>query len=415
MISPGSDLDPFGCIAKKGGAMARRVAIVGTGQTKCTTRRRDVGMPDLVYEAARLALDDAELGLDDVDAVIYATAPESFDGVNSPDKWAADAAGALNKPFMRIHTGGATGASGGIAGYHHVASGLFDTVLVVALQRIGQTPDAQRVLNLVWDPIFASGMALNLIASVAMRAEASMKRTGMSPKTWSELAAKQSVSYHNNALNNPYAHIRISITPQDVMNSRLLAWPLRLLHGCPRSDGACAMILASEERAKKITRTPAWVLGVAAKTYSMNPGEPMVFDEMPPDVITAYKMAGIDKPRQQIDVIEPYIPFTLGESDTFLIFGLCDSEREAMKMAEAGFGEMTGEIPISPSGGVVCSNPIGATALVRQVEAALQVMGKAERRQVPDVRIAVASGHGGSRGPGSAHFSTMMVLGKEPR
>ena len=91
--------------------MARRVAIIGTGQTKYVTKRRDVSFPELAHEAARKALDDAGLTLNDVDAVVFGSGPDAFEGVNCPDKWSAGAVGALNKPFMRFHTGGATGGS----------------------------------------------------------------------------------------------------------------------------------------------------------------------------------------------------------------------------------------------------------------------------------------------------------------
>jgi acetyl-CoA C-acetyltransferase len=228
--------------------------------------------------------------------------------------------------------------------------------------------------------------------------------------------ARISAKDHDNALNNPYAHIRIKVTPEDVLNSRVICWPIKLLDVCPRSDGACAVVFASEEKARKITATPAWVLGAGAVTASSTPGEEV--EEAGFGTIAvkkAYKMAGIDNPRKQIDVVEAYDPFSTMELMYYPSFGFCDDPKEAVKMVEEGFGEMTGEVPFSPSGGVLCSNPIGATALVRVAEAALQVMGKAGDRQVPDVKVALATGAGGSPGPGSATFITATILGKEPR
>lgn len=391
--------------------MARRVAIVGTGQTQYTKRRRDVSAPELVHEAVKRALADAELTLNDIDAVVFGTAPESFEGVNCPDKWAADGAGGLGKAFMRINTGGATGGSAALAGVHHVASGVFDVVLVVAMQRVGQTPVAQRILGLIWDPIFASGFALNLLTTTAMGATASMASFGFNE--WH--MAKISVKDHLNALNNPYAHIRINIGIEDVLKSPVLCWPLKLLDCCPSSDGACAVIFALEERARRITRTPAWVIGTGASTIVFTPGEGSVEEELVGIAVRkAYKMAGIDHPRRQISVVEPYAPFSNAEIAYYLALGFCYEPAEATKMVEDGFGEMTGEIPFSPSGGVLCSNPIGATALVRVAEAALQIMGRADKRQVPDAKVALATGAGGSPGPGSATFVTAMILAKEP-
>ena len=393
--------------------MPQRVAIVGTGQTRYVTRRKDVSVAELAHEAARKALEDANLTVKDIDAVVFATAPESFEGVNCPDKWAADGVGGLGKPFMRINTGGATGGSGALAAVSHVASGAFDVVLVVAMQRVGQTTDAQRILNLIWDPIFATGFALNLPAIAAMGTTNAMKKLGYTEWHMAKLSEKA----HRNALNNPYAHVRIRITIEDVLKSRAICWPIKLLDCCPRSDGACAAIFASEDRARKITSTPAWVIGTGATTCVTTIGE--VGDEDAqmggPSVRQAYKMAGIDNPRKQISVVEDYDPFSNTEIGYYYSMGFCKDPREAVKMVEDGFSEMTGEVPFNPSGGVLCSNPIGATALVRVVEAALQIMGKADKRQVPGVKVALATGAGGSPGPGSATFMNAVVLAKEPR
>jgi len=370
-------------------------------------------MPELVHEAAKKALDDAELTLKDIDAVVFGTAPEAFEGVNCPDKWASDGVGALNKPFMRINTGGATGGSAALAGVTHVSSGQFEKVLVVASQRVGQTPNAQQILGLIWDPIFATGLSLNLITTVAMATAALIEDHGLTERHM----AKISVKDHMNALNNPYAHVRKAVDIDEVLNSFTLIWPIKLLDCCPSSDGACAIVLAAEEAAKKVTPTPAWVVGTGATSFVSTQGEANVerggvgriaFEH-------AYKMAGIDNPREQIDVVECYGPFSTAEISAYVEMGFAATMKEAIKMVEDGFGEMTGEVPFNPSGGVLCANPIGATALVRVAEAALQVMGKAEERQVPDVKIALAQGLGGSPGPGSATFTNCMILSKEPR
>jgi acetyl-CoA C-acetyltransferase len=381
------------------------------GQTEYVTRHRDLSAPELAWQAARRALDDAELSIDAVDAVVFATAPESFEGVNCPDKWAADAVGGLGRPFMRINTGGATGASGAHAAVHHVASGVFEVVLVVALQRVGQTPDAQRILNLIWDPIFAKGFPLNLPATTAMMASTAMARSGMTEEHMARISAKD----HRNALANPHAHVRVDVGVEDVLASRVICSPLKLLDCCPRSDGGCALVLASEGRAPKICSRPAWVTGIGAVTLVFTPGEVGERDEGSEAVRRAYRMAGIEDPRTSIDVVEPYDPFSFMEIGYYHTFGFARDEAEAVRMVEDGFGEMDGEIPFSPSGGVLCSNPIGATALVRIAEAALQVMGRAGARQVPEARTALATGVGGSPGPGSATFLNATVLARNPR
>jgi acetyl-CoA C-acetyltransferase len=391
--------------------LARRVAIVGTGQTKYVTKRFDCSAPDIVYEATSRALDDAGIKLKDVDAVVFGLAPEALDGINSMDKWCADAAGARNKPFMRVNTGGATGGSAALAAAYHVASGVFDVVLAVAMERVGETPDAQRVLNRIYDPILASDFALNIIAAVAMETSRHMEIYGFTE----EHMAMISVKNHLNAFNNPYAHLQIKVTIDDVLKSPIVCWPFKLLDCCPRSDGACAVVFASADKAKKMVPIPAWVNGMAAVTDITVPGETGSTGLQPARAVwNAYKMAGIDNPRRQLQVVECYAPFSSLELAFYENLGLC-RPNEVAKLAESGFGEMGGEVPFTPSGGVLCSNPIGATALVRVAEAAIQVMGKGDKRQVPNVKNALATGIGGSPGPCSAAFTTAMILGREPR
>ncbi len=390
--------------------MARNVAIVGTGQTKYATKRFDLSAPDMVYEATSKALEDAGLTIKDIDAVVFGMAPESLDGVNSMDKWCSGAAAAYDKPFMRVHTGGATGGSTAMAAAYHVASGLFDVVLAIAVERVGETPDAQRVLNRIYDPVITSEFALNIINVVAMGTSRAMESHGFTERHMALIAVKN----HLNALNNPYAHLQFSTSVDDVLKSPVVCWPLKLLDCCPRSDGACAVIFAAEDKARKMAGVPAWIKGMAAITDINVPGETGDSGWMSAEAAyKAYKMAGIDNPRRQIQVVECYAPFSSMELLLYENLKFCEPF-EIAKLVDSGFGEMNGEVPFTPSGGVMCSNPIGATALIRVAEAAIQVMGKGDKRQVPGVINALATGAGGSPGIGSASFSTAMILGKQP-
>ncbi len=391
--------------------MGRSAAIVGTGQTKFTSRRIEVSIPELMYECTTRTLEDADMTIKDIDAVVFGCAPEGFDGVNWPDKWSADAIGAMGKPLLRIHTGGATGGSAALAGLHHVLSGMFDSVLVVAMQRLGQTDSAQRIFQTMFDPLYIRGFTMGTIMNSAMGIRDSMAREG-----WTEWhMAKLSSKDHRNALKNPYAHLKLDVSPEDVLNSRVVSWPLKLLDICPRSDGACGIVILSGEKARMMSRPVAWVKGSGASTQQSTPGEQQPQQSGGPtgNVLAAYRQAGITKPREQIDVVEPYLPFSPGEIRTYVNMGFAENVREAVKMVEDGFSEMTGEVPFCPSGGVLCTNPIGATALVRVAEVASQVMGR-NPHQVPDCRTGLATGGGGNPGPGSATFGTAMILSRDP-
>ncbi len=233
----------------------KKVAVVGVGQTKFRTRRDDVTHPELTFEAASAALEDCGLTVDDIDAVVYGTM-DPFDGVNCPDKWCAGGAGALGKPFMKISTGGTTGLTLGIAAYQHAASGMFDTVLAIGTQRVGVGANAQVILNTCACPVYERDAGAGAITVGALQASRHMARYGSTE----EQRAMVSVVDHRHGLNNPYAHIRMTITVDDVLESRMVEWPLRLLECCPRSDGACAVVMASEDVAEGLCKRPAWIL-----------------------------------------------------------------------------------------------------------------------------------------------------------
>jgi acetyl-CoA C-acetyltransferase len=388
--------------------MARRVAIVGVGLTKCSSHRRDVTYPELVHEAVSAALADANLKAKDIDAIVYGSM-DPFDGVFAPERWNVDAcvsAGFLNKPFLKLTTGGTTGGSVALGAYYHVTSGLFDVVLAVASQRVGETLEAQLVLNTCIDPIYERWMGMGAITLVANQAASHFRYYGTTEEDLAMVAAKN----YANALNNPYAHLQRHLTAEDALRTRMVAWPLRLSDCCPSSDGACAIIFASEERAAKMTDTPAWVRGEGQITDNYYIGDRPWFQDWDSLSMLArrvYRQANIDNPLEELDVAELYNAFTINEIILSEALGFCDKGKGA-ELVRKGVTTMEGKLPICPSGGTLCTNPIGATGLVRVGEAALQVMGKADKRQVANVKTALAHVWGGPLG-----FHVLMILDKQ--
>lgn len=133
------------------------------------------------------------------------------------------------------------------------------------------------------------------------------------------------------------------------------------------------------------------------------------FDDLAIAAKKAYAMAGIDDPLHQIDVAEIYAPFANMEIAAVEALGFCPKGQGA-PMGKDGAFDLNGELPVNPSGGVLCTNPISVTALARVAEAALQVMGKAGERQVKNVKRAMATGMGGS-----LQIHTVTVLSDEPK
>ncbi len=385
----------------------RNVAVIGTGQTRYG-RRRDVDLAEMVLEAVRSALKEANISRTEVGAVILGFPPDAFEGFNGQENWCAGVAAAINKPYMRINTGGSSGSTAFTVGYNHVASGLFDCVLVVCAHRVSDTPATQYLFNTIFDPIYERQFALNTISMWALAAQQHMANYG----TTEEQMAQVSVSCHENALNNPYAHIRKKVTVDEVMKSKVLSWPLKLLDSCPRSDGASAVVLASGDKARSGSDNLAWICGFGSSSdgYFLGDREEICYRQhLAIAARAAYKMAKIENPKKEIQVAELANPFTIAELMAIEAVGFC-KKGQSGKFIDEGIALLRGELPINPSGSTLCSNPIGVGALTRIVEAAMQVMGKCDRRQVANVETALAETSGGA-----IQFGTVAILGKEKR
>lgn len=373
----------------------RNVAIVATGQTKHAARRLDVSIPEMVREAVDDCLDSKGLSFGQIDAVVVGNM-ELFEGINQPELWMVAALGAVGKPVYKMNTGGTVGASAAICAEHLVRSGLHDVVLAVGYEKQSEG-ETQTAITTVGDPAWERSVMAGAIGNFAVMASTYVDRSGVTP----EQAAKVAVKARTNACLNPYAHLQIpDITIEQVVNSRVLAEPLRLLDMCPQSDGACAVVVASEEKAKRMTPHPAWIVATstAHDQQFMGDSPARIADHRSLQAASqkAYAKAGITNPSEQLDVVEVYEPATYAELAMCENLGLCPPG-EGGTLIDEGVTEMDGPLPVNPSGGVLATNPVGATALIRVAEAALQTMGEAQGgHQIPGVNWALATGYGGN-------------------
>lgn len=383
-----------------------KVAIIGTGQTQTKLKRKDVNLPELMREAVDKALEDADMDISEVDAIVVGNAPELFDGINHPEKWAADSIGGRNLPVIRTHTGGTVGASAGIFAYYTVASGSFETVLTVSGNKLTET-SVQKGLSYVYSPIWGREYAGGAVSAVANQARMYMARY---PQVTEQHLARVGVQERKNGMNNPYATLKLpNVTETMLMNLDYLCTPLKLLDSCPTSDGACAMVLEAGTKAKKRSVPRSWVQAVATNSDGANnPGrdwcEPKALELASQSL---YRSAGITDPFSQIDVVELYDAFSIQmliwlEGMGFAPYG------EAYKLLDSGELSMTGTLPVNPSGGVLSSNSIGASAMIRQAEIAIQLTDKGEDRQVDGAKIGLAHGWGGA-----IQFHTLMLQSRD--
>ncbi len=381
----------------------QQAAVLGVGQTHHTAKRLDVSMAGLCREAIDRAMVDAGVEWNDIDAVVVGKAPDLFEGVMMPELYLADALGAHGKPLLRVHTAGSVGGSTANVAASLVQAGVHRRVLAVAFEKQSES-------NAMWALSIAVPFSMPVGAGAggyfAPHVRSYIRRSGAPEHIGSIVAAKDR---RNGAL-NPYAHLRQpDITMESVQASKMLWDPIRYDETCPSSDGACAIVLGDETAAQASEKPVAWIHATAMRT------EPTTFagrDQVNPqagrDAAAAlWKQAGITDPLREIDAAEIYVPFSWFEPMWLENLGFTE-EGAGWKLTEAGETEIGGQLPVNPSGGVLSSNPIGASGMLRFAEAARQVMGTAAEHQVDGARKALGHAYGG----GSQFFS-MWVVGAD--
>ena len=360
----------------------RRVAIVGAGMTRFVRRAQETGK-ELAWQASSKALESCEMTLDDIDCVVVGTAPEAFDGVHMKSEYLADGCGAWRKPVMRGYVGGGTGVFAPLQGWYHVASGLFDTCLVVCEEKMSSCqPHPQGAFLTIFDNMTERQLEPNLLWIFALEMNAYMSRYGLSKHD----IALVSVKNKRNAALHPAALLGDpDITVDDVLASETLAWPVQRLDVSPVTDGAVALVLAAEPVARHTTDKPVWIEGVGwnldtAYWTNRDLSYPTYVEEA---ARMAYKMAGITEPRKQIHIAEPYDPFDYKELHHLEGLMLFDKGK-APEATALGITQRDGDLPVCPSGGLLgVGNPIAAAGLMKVAELFWQLRGEAGERQVP--------------------------------
>lgn len=385
----------------------RRVAVVGAGMTRFVRRAQETGR-ELAWEATSKALASCEMNIDQIDAVVMGTAPDAFDGVHMKSEWLADGAGAWGKPYMRGYVGGGTGVFSVAQGWYHVASGLFDTCLVVCEEKMSPAqPHPQGAFLTIFDNFIERPLGPNLLWIFALEMNAYMQRYGLRKEDIAQVAVKNK----RNAADHPASLLGDrNITLKDILDSEVMAWPVQRLDVSPVTDGAVALVLAADNIARRVTPQPVWIEGVGwnldtAYWTDRDLSYPTYVEEA---ARMAYRMAGITEPRQQIHIAEPYDPFDYKELhhlEGLMLF----PKGKAPEATALGITQRNGDLPVCPSGGLLgVGNPIAAAGLMKVAELFWQLRGEAGARQVPgNPRRGVAQAWGDLMQVG-----TVVVMGK---
>lgn len=381
----------------------KNVAVVGVGMTKFG-ERWDMQLRDLFVDASIEAIDEAGIDLKDIQAI--------YIGNMSSGEWVeqehlgpllADYLGVRGVPAYNVES---ACASSGVAfklAYDAVARGLYDIVLVGGVEKMTdvKTEESTHHLASAADREYEAFLGATFPSLFALMARRHMYEYG----TTREQLAMVAVKNHRNGSLNPKAHFRNVISIDTVLESPMVADPLKLFDCSPISDGASAVIIAGDEVAKKLTDTPVYVIGsgYATDTIALHDREDITtIKSIVESSRIAYKMAGVEP--KDIDVAEIHDCFTIAEIIAYEDLGFAEKGMGG-KLIEEGETEIDGKIPVNTSGGLKAKgHPVGATGVAQIIEITLQLRGEAGKRQVSKAEIGLTQNIGGSGSSSVVHI-----------
>src|SRR5215510_14822016 len=379
----------------------RKVALVGAGMTRFGVRKATYR--DLIWEAGKACFDSIP-GVRPADLegiVVGSVMPERTVFQSHISSLAAEALGIKpTRLSARTEHMCASGTVGLRYAYAFIAAGLADLVMVLGVEKLNvPTPD-EAILNMGAgvDREWEAAHGLTAPPCFALAAQAHMASYG----TTEEQMAMVSVKNHNHAAKNPYAHFQKGATLEQVLCSRVIATPFRLFMCSPITDGAAAVIVASEERARDLTDRPVWIRGTGQAldgfTLSSLPEDYSHWPAMKRAAQAAYQMAGVG-PRD-VD---------LAEVIAYEELGFC-GKGDGGRFVEKGRADYGGDVVVNPRGGLMgCGHPLGATGVAQAAEVFAQLRGEAGARQEADAAIGLTHNNSGM----GEHV--VMIYGREPR
>lgn len=371
--------------------------ILGAAQLRGRARYEDLTYPELIGKVAVLALDDAGLGPDDIDGVTLGLAPSLLLGVDEAQYWVATALPSRHL-LARVQNAAGSGLAAFRLACAHVGSGRYRHVLVVAGDLGAQVSDHSAAIWQMLDPLLERHVPMNGITLFALQASAYMRRYGATERDLAMVTVKN----RGNGAINPMAQLQRAVSLDEVLKSPVVAWPIRALNVGPPGGGAAAVVVAAHVESGRQSRSVAVAgLGACTDAYSIGlrltpPDPPFISSSALRNAArTAYAMAGIDDPTQSLDVAEIYASYPIVEMTSSEGLGLCAPGTAAVALRDGRFA-IDGKLPVNPSGGASCGNPLSATGLIRLVEIVNQLRGEAGAHQVRNARLGVAAAFGGA-------------------
>ena len=370
-----------------------RVGVVGIGHGKFG-RRSDATVQELAFEAFKLAMEDAgNIGRKDLEAVVIGAVPEyhmqrsiggvvmEYLGLNPLPAWLTECACASSSAAMRT-------------AWMSIKAGMYDVALVMGCQKMTEldTPTILALMGRVGEVQWESVYGTTFPGYYAMFANRHMKEFG----TTRDQMLSVSVKNHYYGTQNKKAMFQKEITLDKAKASPEVAFPFCVYDCCANADGAAALILASEEKAKKISDTPVWIDGVGCATTSMSVlRRPNLFGlpSAKQAAEQAYKMAKVTS--KDIKIADVHDCFSIAEIMAYEDLGFC-KKGVGGKFIEDKQSYLGGKHPVNVDGGLKAKgHPIGATGASQMTEIVKQLRGEAGKRQVDNADIGLNHNVGG--------------------
>ncbi|BCU66875.1 acetyl-CoA acetyltransferase [Sulfolobales archaeon HS-7] len=389
--------------------MTRNVAIIGTGHSKFGVRT-DVNMQELAWEAVSQALEESGVEQKDVEFFTVGNAG-AWSSENLPAIVVGEYCGLNPKGTMRVEAACATGSAALRDAYLAIKSGEVDIAIAIGVEQMHQSPNPTvveligRAGNYFWE---FENSGLTFPGYYALYATAYMAKYGAKEEDLGLVAIKN----HHYGSMNPYAQFYgKEITMEEYLKSRMVAYPLKLLDSSPITDGAAAVVLASEEVVKKYTDSPIWIEAQAAASGSANLSRRDDFTSIEAARIAAkeaYKRAKIDdsEPWKSMDVADVHDCFTIAEILAYEDLGFAN-RGEGVKLIREGQTKIGGKIPVNVDGGLKAKgHPIGATGVSMAVSMARQLLGRAPKGTQATIRNGRALSHNVG---GTGHYAYVTI------
>jgi acetyl-CoA C-acetyltransferase len=383
-----------------------RVAVVGIGHSKFG-KRSDVTIGELAFESIRDAINDAGVDKKDIGNVVLGSMGGWYEE-SLPAVIVNEYAGLSSAGTMRVEAACASGSAAVKAASNSITSGETDVAMAVGVEKMSEVDNSTsieligRAGSYMWE---FENYGITFPAYYALHAVAHMNKFGTTEEDMARVAVK---AHHYGAL-NPLAQFQKEITLEKALGSPVIAWPLKLYDACPLTDGSAAVVLASEEVAKKLTDTPIWIKGVGYSSDSANLSRRSSYVGLEATVraaAAAYKAAKITP--DDLDVSTCHDCFTIAELMAYEDLGYC-KKGEAGKFVRDGQTMIGGKIPVNVDGGLKAKgHPIGATGVSMTVEITKQLRQEAGRHQAP-----IKKGYGLVHNVGgTGHYAYVTVLSR---